>query len=102
MNQSVSRNGKDLVRVDPSRLTFAMVRHDDTWMIEKIEIITDDSFRSRIEQTSTPPAGAVPLPGPSSESPSPASPSSASPSPASPAPASPSAVPTESSAPPAG
>ncbi|WP_290727069.1 hypothetical protein [Gordonia sp. UBA6683] len=102
MNQSVSRNGKDLVRVDPSRLTFSMVRHDDTWMIEKIEIITDDSFRSRIEQTSTPPAGAVPLPGPSSASPSPASPSPASPSPASPSPASPSAVPTESSAPPAG
>ncbi len=78
MNQSVSRNGKDLVRVDPSRLTFSMVRHDDTWMIDKIEIITDDSFRSRIEQTSTPPAGAVPLPGPSSASPAP-SPSSGAP-----------------------
>lgn len=87
MNQSVSRDGKDLVRVDPSRLTFSMVRRDDTWMIEKIEIITDDSFRSRIEQTSTPPAGAVPLPGPSSASPSPSDSS---------------AVPTEPSAPAAG
>ncbi|WP_273490743.1 hypothetical protein [Gordonia otitidis] len=87
MNQSVSRNGKDLVRVDPSRLTFSMVQHDGTWMIDKIEIITDDSFRSRIEQTSTPLAGAVPLPGPSSASPSPSDSS---------------IVPTEPSAPPAG
>ncbi|WP_373855293.1 hypothetical protein [Gordonia desulfuricans] len=66
MNQSVSRNGKDLVRVDPSRLTFTMTKQDGRWMIENIDIITDDSFRSRISQVSTPPSNAVPLPGPSS------------------------------------
>ncbi|MGW0038976.1 hypothetical protein [Gordonia sp. NPDC003376] len=66
MNQSVSRNGKDLVRVDPSRLTFTMTKQDGRWMIENIDIITDDSFRSRISQVSTPPSDAVPLPGPSS------------------------------------
>ncbi|AFA75258.1 hypothetical protein GPOL_c42550 [Gordonia polyisoprenivorans VH2] len=76
MNQSVSRGGKDLVRVDPSRLTFAMVKQDGRWMIQNIDVITDDSFRSRIQQVSTPPPGAVPLPGPSDSS-TPAPPSSA-------------------------
>ncbi|MGC5249541.1 hypothetical protein ACPXB3_21755 [Gordonia sp. DT219] len=89
MNQSVSRGGKDLVRVDPSRLTFSMIKRDGRWLIENIDIITDDSFRSRIQQVSTPPPGAVPLPGPS-ESPAPSS--SAAP-PAGPAPQS-SPVPT--------
>jgi Mce-associated membrane protein len=64
MNQSVTRGGKDLVRVDPSRLTFTMVKRDDQWLIEGIDVITDDSFRSRIQQTDTPPPGAVPLPNP--------------------------------------
>lgn len=68
MNQSVSRGGKDLVRVDPSRLTFAMIKRDGRWLIDNIDIITDDSFRSRIQQVSSPPPGAVPLPGPSDTS----------------------------------
>ncbi|MYR08434.1 hypothetical protein GTV32_19955 [Gordonia sp. SID5947] len=73
MNQSVTRNKKELVRVDPSRLTFTMVKQGDRWMINGIDVITDDSFRSRIEQTDTPPPGAVPLPAPSS-TPAPSSP----------------------------
>ncbi|MCX2962964.1 hypothetical protein [Gordonia aquimaris] len=73
MNQSVTRGGKELVRVDPSRLTFDMVEQDGRWMITGIDVITDDSFRSRIEQTDTPPPGAVPLPAPSAPtSPTPA------------------------------
>ncbi len=79
MNQSVSRGGKDLVRVDPSRLTFAMVKQDGRWMIQNIDVITDDSFRSRIQQVSTPPPGAVPLPGPSDTSSSAPAPDSAAP-----------------------
>ena len=65
MNLSVSRNGKEAVRVDPARVTFGMVRQDGQWKVQNIELITDDSFRSRIGETSTPPSGAVPLPSPS-------------------------------------
>ncbi|GAA1479576.1 hypothetical protein GCM10009624_00160 [Gordonia sinesedis] len=65
MNQSVTRGGKELVNLVPSRLTFTMIRSDGRWMVDNIDIITDDSFRSRIEQTDKPPAGAVPLPAPS-------------------------------------
>lgn len=76
MNQSVSRGGKDLIRVDPSRLTFSMVRTDGRWLIDNIDIITDDSFRGRISQVSTPPSGAVPLPAPSASSASSGAPAS--------------------------
>ncbi|GAA3701208.1 hypothetical protein [Gordonia hankookensis] len=81
MNQSVTRNNKELVRVDPSRLTFSMVKQGDRWMINGIDVITDDSFRSRVEQTDTPPPGAVPMP--TSKDPSSATPS-ASPAPSAP------------------
>ncbi|NDZ93501.1 hypothetical protein G3I13_23365 [Streptomyces sp. SID6673] len=81
MNQSVTRNNKELVRVDPSRLTFSMVKQGDRWMINGIDVITDDSFRSRVEQTDTPPPGAVPMP--TSKAPSSATPS-ASPAPSAP------------------
>ncbi|MGV9858924.1 hypothetical protein ACWDTD_09765 [Gordonia sp. NPDC003425] len=74
MNQSVTRNGKELVRVDPSRLTFSMVQRDGRWLIETIDVITDDSFRSRISRTQTPPPGAIPLPAPGSASAAPTSP----------------------------
>ncbi len=79
MNQSVTRGGKDLVRVDPSRLTFAMVQRDGRWLIEGIDVITDDSFRSRISQADTPPAGAVPLPAQPSASSDPSAPASSTP-----------------------
>ncbi|MEE3853175.1 hypothetical protein VZC37_22750 [Gordonia sp. LSe1-13] len=69
MNQSVTRGGKELVRVDPSRLTFDMVQQDGRWMVTAIDVITDDSFRSRIDQTDTPPPGAVPLPAPAPSAP---------------------------------
>ncbi|MFW0785914.1 hypothetical protein AAFP35_15480 [Gordonia sp. CPCC 206044] len=71
MNQSVTRGGKDLVSLDPSRLTFTMVKQDGDWLINGIDVITDDSFRSRIQQTDTPPPGAIPLPAPSSGAPKP-------------------------------
>lgn len=76
MNQSVTRNGKELVRVDPSRLTFSMVQRDGRWLIETIDVITDDSFRSRISRTQTPPPGAIPLPAPGSAPATPTSPQS--------------------------
>ncbi|AZG47928.1 hypothetical protein [Gordonia insulae] len=75
MNQSVTRGDKELVRVDPSRLTFTMVKQGDTWMINGIDVITDDSFRSRVEHSDTPPPGAVPLPtAPSASSAAPSAP----------------------------
>ena len=74
MNQSVTRNGKELVRVDPSRLAFSMVQRDGRWLIETIDVITDDSFRSRISRTQTPPPGAIPLPAPGSASATPTNP----------------------------
>lgn len=70
MNQSVSRGGKELVRVDPSRLTFAMIKDGDRWLISDISLITDDSFRSRIGETSTAPSGTTPTPVPGSSTPS--------------------------------
>lgn len=61
MNQSVTRGDRELVRVDPSRLTFSMVHKDSRWMINAIDVITDDSFRSLLEKTNQPPAGGVEL-----------------------------------------
>ncbi|MFW0795155.1 hypothetical protein AAFP30_15185 [Gordonia sp. CPCC 205515] len=61
MNQSVTRGDKELVRVDPSRLTFDMVEQDGVWKISGIDVITDDSFRSKIGVTDKAPANGVPL-----------------------------------------
>lgn len=73
MNQSVTRGDKQLVRVDPSRLTFDMVHQNGRWMINGIDVITDDSFRSLIGHTDTPPPNGIPLtPAPASSSPAPA------------------------------
>lgn len=74
MNQSVTRGDRELVRVDPSRLTFDMVQQDGEWKISGIDVITDDSFRSKIGITDKPPANGVPLnptPAPSSSAPVP-------------------------------
>ncbi|GAC68068.1 hypothetical protein [Gordonia soli] len=76
MNQSVTRSNKELVRVDPSRLTFTMQRDGNRWLVNGIDVITDDSFKSRAEQADTPPPGAVPAPTvsqPSTSAPAPAS-----------------------------
>ena len=71
MNQSVTRGDRELVRVDPSRLTFSMERKDSRWMINAIDVITDDSFRSLLEKSDKPPSGGVPLnPKPGAPAPS--------------------------------
>ncbi|AZZ83633.1 hypothetical protein C5O27_08325 [Gordonia alkanivorans] len=68
MNQSVTRGQKDLVSINPSRLTFNMELQGDRWMINNIEVITDDTFRSKLEVVESLPPDAKPLPGQSSAS----------------------------------
>lgn len=76
MNSSVSRGDNELIRVDPSRVNFDMVKRDDRWLITTIDVITDDTFRSLLDQTDTPPEGAVEL---TPEGPDPATPDPATP-----------------------
>ncbi len=66
MNQSVTRGNKELVSINPSRLTFDMKREGDRWLINAIEVITDDTFRSKIEVVESLPPDAKPVPAPSS------------------------------------
>lgn len=61
MNQSVTRGNKELVRIDPSRLTYTMNRENGVWKISAIDVITDDSFRSKLAETDGAPAGGIPL-----------------------------------------
>ena len=63
MNQSVTRGQKELVSINPSRLTFNMELQGDRWMINNIEVITDDTFRSKLEVVESLPPDAKPLPG---------------------------------------
>ncbi|MDS1113133.1 hypothetical protein RD149_05070 [Gordonia westfalica] len=84
MNQSVTRGQKELVSINPSRLTFDMERQGDRWMINHIEVITDDTFRSKLEVVESLPPDAKPVPG---QSPAPSS------APAAPAPSSGAPVP---------
>ena len=44
------------VRIDPSRVQFAMVRKGAAWKINSIEIFTDDSLRKIVERQSAQPA----------------------------------------------
>ena len=44
------------VRIDPSRVQFAMVRKGGDWKINSIEIFTDDSLRKIVERQSAQPA----------------------------------------------
>ncbi|ASR04733.1 hypothetical protein [Gordonia rubripertincta] len=83
MNQSVTRGQKELVSINPSRLTFNMELQGDRWMINNIEVITDDTFRSKLEVVASLPPDAKPLPG---QSPAPSQTPSA--PPAAPAPGS--------------
>ncbi|TYQ12003.1 UNVERIFIED_ORG: Mce-associated membrane protein [Gordonia westfalica J30] len=83
MNQSVTRGQKELVSINPSRLTFNMELQGDRWMINNIEVITDDTFRSKLEVVESLPPDAKPLPG---QSPAPSQTPSA--PPAAPAPGS--------------
>jgi Mce-associated membrane protein len=93
MNQSVTKNGKDLVSVEASRLQYSMERSGDKWLVTNIDILTDDSVKARLAQDADKPgASSVPAPVPSgsapAESPAPAgTPAPAQPSTPVPAPA---------------
>lgn len=63
INQSVTRGGNELVQINPSRLTYSMTRDDGRWLINSIDVITDDSFRGKVEVTTSVPPGATPIPG---------------------------------------
>ncbi|MFT4086960.1 MAG: hypothetical protein QM658_07340 [Gordonia sp. (in: high G+C Gram-positive bacteria)] len=70
INQSASRGNSDQVSTNPSRVVYTMERSGGAWLINDIEIVDDDSLRSRITDgsdadTST----AVPIPAPSSSTP---------------------------------
>ncbi|MFW0788582.1 hypothetical protein [Gordonia sp. CPCC 205333] len=74
VNQSVSRGNKEDVRVDPSRVTFDMVRTDGAWKIQNIDVLTDTTLRQLISKETTAPSGAKPLPPASSSVPAPSVP----------------------------
>ncbi|MCS3880646.1 Mce-associated membrane protein [Gordonia amarae] len=63
INQSVTRGGNELVQINPSRLTYSMTKDDGRWLINGIDVITDDSFRGKVEVTTSVPSGATPIPG---------------------------------------
>lgn len=72
MNQSVSKGDNQLVRVEPSRVEYSMVRSGDRWLIDNITVITDDSLRQKLklDPSSAPSAsGAVAPPGSSTPAP---------------------------------
>lgn len=56
LNQSVTSAAEPKVRIDPSRVQFAMVRKGGDWKINSIEIFTDDSLRKIVERQSAQPA----------------------------------------------
>ena len=63
INQSVTRGGNELVQINPSRLTYSMTKDVGRWLINSIDVITDDSFRGKVEVTTSVPSGAKPIPG---------------------------------------
>lgn len=63
INQSVTRGGNELVQINPSRLTYSMTKDDGRWLINGIDVITDDSFRGKVEVTTSVLSGATPIPG---------------------------------------
>lgn len=75
MNQSVTRDGKDLVSVNASRLQYSMEREGDRWLVTNIDILTDDSVKARLaEDADKPGASTIPVPVPSDPSGAPAEP----------------------------
>lgn len=76
INQSSTRNEAAEVKIDASRLIFGMEKQGDSWKINEIDILTDDSLNQNVETSGDgPPASnAVPIPGPtSSQAPAPES-----------------------------
>ncbi|MGO3327001.1 hypothetical protein [Gordonia sp. (in: high G+C Gram-positive bacteria)] len=64
LNLSTSRNtNTEEVQIDQSRIVYDMVKRDGEWLISTIDILTDDSLASRVQQSDGPaPSGAVPIP----------------------------------------
>lgn len=65
LNLSTSRNtNTEEVQIDQSRIVYDMVKRDGEWLISTIDILTDDSLASRVQQQSdgSVPSGAVPIP----------------------------------------
>ncbi|GAA4664497.1 hypothetical protein GCM10023197_19130 [Gordonia humi] len=87
LNLSASRNtDTDNVQIDQSRIVYDMVRRDGRWLISVMDILTDDSLSSRVQQSDgAPPSNAVPIPSPST--PAPSTPAPSTPAPSTPAPA---------------
>ncbi len=48
MNQSVTRGQTELVRVEPSRVQYSMRKSGDRWLIDDIQVITDNSLRDKL------------------------------------------------------
>ncbi|SIR66636.1 hypothetical protein [Williamsia sterculiae] len=48
MNQSVTRQGNQLVQVEPSRLQYSMRKSGGRWTIENIDVYNDDSVRKEL------------------------------------------------------
>ncbi|WOC11767.1 hypothetical protein [Gordonia sp. MP11Mi] len=74
LNLSTSRNtNEEEVQIDQSRIVYDMVKRDGEWLISTIDILTDDSLSSRVQEANgAPPSGAVPIPSspiPSSQAP---------------------------------
>ncbi|WP_161893593.1 hypothetical protein [Gordonia spumicola] len=74
MNLSTTRNTVEDVQIDPSRLVYDMVRRDGKWLISAIDILDDDSLKSRVQKAETVPSGAVKIPSASSSVPVPSAP----------------------------
>ncbi|MBM7366026.1 hypothetical protein [Gordonia hydrophobica] len=69
INQSSTRNQAAEVQLAASRVIFSMEKQGDTWKINEIEILEDDSLDQNVETgDGTPPSNAVPIPGPPSTS----------------------------------
>ncbi|ALG85924.1 hypothetical protein [Gordonia phthalatica] len=70
INQSSTRNDAAEVQIAASRVVFTMEKQGDTWKINEIEILEDDSLNQNVQGggDGTPPTNAVPIPGPPSES----------------------------------
>ena len=80
VNQSSTRGDQEEVKLDASRIVYDMERRSGKWFIQAIDILTDESLRSRIQKVDDPKG--VPVPGPTSGPTSPAATPSPSPSPA--------------------
>lgn len=76
LNLSTSRNtNEEEVQIDQSRIVYDMVKRDGKWLISAIDILTDDSLASRVQQSDgTVPSGAVPIPSAAPSSAAPATP----------------------------